>query len=346
VTAWRVFGQQPAVASLQHALESGRLSHAYLFTGPEGVGKRTLAIRLAQALLCPSEDEAVRPCLECRDCKKVEAAEAPDVEFVTIGGPCDIESHRDHRADGSTRIRICQVRRLQRLANLAPFHAPRRIFIVDTADDMQTEAATALLKTLEEPPETVLLVLLATDPDQLLPTIRSRCQELALRPMPHPALVAALREELQLDAGRAEELAIAANGRYGLAARLLRDPSMSQLYAAALDDLRRLVSAGRNERFDHAETLARRWYRDRGDVIATLDAWRGWWRALLYRAGTEATPPVPAPVALRGLEAVQRTRTHLRENTSAQLALEVLMLDLPVLAVAPEGEEARALAPA
>ena len=114
------------------------------------------------------------------------------MERITIGGPCDEEGHRDHVADGSTRIRICQARRLSKLANLAPFHASRRIFIIDTANDLQTEAAQSLLKTLEEPPGSALLILLAVDPDELLPTIRSRCREIALRPMPHAGCADAL----------------------------------------------------------------------------------------------------------------------------------------------------------
>ena len=193
---WGMFGQDAAVAALQQALDSDRLAHAYLFTGPDGVGKGTLARRLVAALLCEAAPDA-RPCLECRACRRVEAGETPDVERIAIGGVCDEggPAHRDHAADGSTRIRICQVRRLERVASLTPFQAPRRIFILDTADDLQREAAHALLKTLEEPPSSVLLILLATDVDELLPTVRSRCQELALRPMPDAALIAALTTE-------------------------------------------------------------------------------------------------------------------------------------------------------
>jgi DNA polymerase-3 subunit delta' len=344
-----MYGQDAAVAALRQALASDRLAHAYLFTGPEGIVKATLARRLVSALLCEAEP-AARPCLECRSCKRVEAGEAPDVERIMVGGVCDEggPAHKDHSTDGSTRIRICQVRRLERVASLTPFQAPRRIFILDSADDLQREAANALLKTLEEPPASVLLIVLATDVDELLPTVRSRCQELALRPMPHADLVTALREKPGLDPTTAEELADEAHGRYGLAVRLHTDPSLRMLHETAAADALRLASAGRNERLDYAATVAGRWSKERASVLETLDAWRWWWRARLLEAsrGTPSERACTPAQAVRALQAVQQTREHLLANTNPQLALEVMMLDLPVLAVEQREEDRQAVAPA
>ena len=363
---WALHGLEQPVAALRSALISGRLGHAYLLSGPEGVGKAALARRLAQALLCeqPADERpgGVDPCLECRACERVEAGEAPDVERVAIGGPCAEEGHKDHVADGSTRIRICQARRLTKLASLAPFHAPRRIFVIDTADDLQTEAGHALLKTLEEPPGSALLLLLATDPDELLPTIRSRCQELALRPMSRPALAEALAADLALEPAEANALAALGRGRYGLARRLHQDPSLRQLRETASQEIRRLCGASRNERFDYAARLAGNWRRERQSVLDTLDVWRWWWRdALAASAGLDAADPDAAdpdaedePPSMRvecspreaavALRATQRARQHLLENTNPQLVLEVLMLDLPVLEASnpePTRKEAR-----
>ena len=336
-------GQDEAVRALRHALDSGHFAHAYLLTGPAGVGKATLAKRLAQTLVCEADAEA-RPCRSCRACRHVEAGDYPDVEHIAIGGVCDEggPAHRDHAADNSTRIRICQVRRLERVASLAPYGAPRRIFIVDTADDLQREAAHALLKTLEEPPASVLLILLANDIDALLPTVRSRCQEIALRPMPHAVLAAALRAEYGLDEFAANRLAREAGGRYGLASRLHTDPSLAMLRETAAADAERLAAAGRNDRFDYAQTLAARWSKERASVLETLDAWRWWWRDRMYEAANAPGPTrCSAPEAVRALRAIDRARVHLLANTFPQLALEAMMLDLPVLAAA-HGEEARA----
>jgi len=360
-------GQQHAVGALRQALERDRLAHAYLFSGPRGVGRATLARRLAQALSC-ERPTGVDPCLECRPCRQIEAGTWPDFHVVRIGGICDESDHKDHAADGSTRIRICQVRRIARQSAMPQWNAnaastlafdlgdvddaggvpargrPQCVFVIDAAEDLQTEAAHALLKTLEEPPESALLVLIASDIDEVLPTIRSRCQELALRPLGRRELAEALVTE-GVDSERARDVADAAEGRYGLAQQLLQDPSLGVLRETTFEDIARLLGAGRNERFDYAAALGRRWTRERESVLTTLDLWRDWWRTALRRAAIESEPGQPGPRELvRALRAVQRAREHLLENTNPQLALEVMLLDIPrapQLAVAQQGEEMR-----
>ena len=350
--AWGMVGQEHAIASLRRALRDNHLSHAYLLSGPRGVGRATLARRLAQALCCENRvgEDGLDPCLECRPCRQIEAGSWPDVEHITIGGVCDERDHKDHVADGSTRLRVCQVRRIERVATVSPLRSPYRVFIIDAADDLQTEAAHALLKTLEEPPATALIVLTAGDVQELLPTIRSRCQELILRPVPVARLTQALIDEgVAPDA--ATEAATLSGGRYGLARQMLGDPSLAVLRETIAADIARLVAAGRNERFDYASTLARRWSRERESVMATLDGWRDWWRQALHAtvdtsgAASEASPWTPRQ-AVRALAAVQTAREHLLDNTNPQLALEVMLLDVPrarpgAAAATVDREEAR-----
>ncbi len=351
---WGVHGQDHAVAALRRAITSDQLAHAYLLVGPEGVGKATLARRFAQMLACDAREERdATPCLECRTCRAIEAGEAPDVGRIAIGGVCDETSH-DHSSDNSTRIRICQVRRLKRVSALAPFAAPRRIFVIDGANDLQTEAGHALLKTLEEPAAGVVLVMLATDLEDLLPTVRSRCQEIVLRPMSRSALVAAL-EAAGTEPFEAERVAPLARGRYGAAVTMLADPSLQVLREAVDADARRLARASRGERLDYAQQLSQNWLRERDSVLATVDMWAEWWRALLL-ATTNVEPSAElagevaacdAAQAAGGLTVVRRAREHLLANTNPQLALEVMMLDLPQLAApagAQDGNEARAAA--
>ena len=352
---WGMVGQEHAVRALRSALATGKRSHAYLFVGPHGSGRATLARRFARMLDCEAPvdgPEGAEPCGACRPCRQIEHGDWPDVEHIAIGGLCDARDHKDHQADGSTRIRICQVRRLERVASLAPMGSPFRVFVVDTADDLQPEAAHALLKLLEEPPAASIVILLATDVQELLPTVRSRCQELTLRPLSAPALAAALVERTDIDPGEAEEIARLARGRFGFALTLHADPALRVLRETATADLVRLASEGRNERFEFARTLGMRWSRERESVLATLDIWREAWRSALHRSahildgGDPALDCTPAE-ATRALLAVQTAREHLLDNTNAQLALEVMMLDLPRLAARQEanslpGEEGRA----
>jgi len=348
-TGWHLEGLDAPVAALKRAIDGGHLAHAYLFHGPPGVGKAALANRLAQALVTtPMADGSID--LDAPLVRRIEAGELPDVERLAVGGLCDDES--EERSAAATVIRICQIRRLHRLAALAPFQSPRRVFIVDTIDDIQSEAAHALLKVLEEPPAHVLLLLLANDVDEVLPTIRSRCQELSLRPMPVTDLAEALERRAHLPPDEAAETARDARGRFGLAMQLVQDPTLRVLREAVEADATRLATADRNVRFDYAATLSGNWRRERSSVIATLDLWGEWWRDALIGAaglgegvgtvqdGSEQPLRWSAADAVRALHAVRRAREHLLANVNPQLALEVMMLDLPIAASEPETEGA------
>lgn len=210
VTLGTLRGQPRVVELLRRALERGRVAHAYLFTGPEGCGKMTAALALASALNCdeaPGEGCGGR----CGPCAKIEAGLHPDVRVLQRQGAARI-------------IPIDTVRReVVTTVGLPPHEARARMFLVEEAGALQGPAANALLKTLEEPPARTHFVLATTAPDQLLPTIRSRCQRVAFQ-----ELAEDLRAELAEDHEGAEKVA-------SLAGRLLdaADGSLGDRLGAA-----------------------------------------------------------------------------------------------------------------
>ncbi|MEW5767745.1 MAG: DNA polymerase III subunit delta' [bacterium] len=166
----QIIGQAYAVTMLEKALQSKRLAHAYLFYGPEGVGKALTARALAKALNC--EEQYCLPDRPCSSCRKIEAGLHSDVEEI--------------KPEGSF-ILISQIREIRSRAAFKPLGREKRVFIIPEAERMTTEAANAFLVTLEEPPSETIIILMTRDYEAVLPTISSRCQGLRFSPLPYQA---------------------------------------------------------------------------------------------------------------------------------------------------------------
>jgi len=206
-----ILGQERAVSRLRRAVAAGRLAQAYSFVGPEGVGKRLTALALAQTVNCTERGAEAEACGACASCRKIAAGGHPD---VTLVGPGD-----------KSAIGIEQVREMAARAGRRAYEGAVKVWIVDPAERMQEPAANAFLKTLEEPPGASLFLLLTSTPSALLPTIRSRCQEVRFDLLAPEAL-----EEILARQGRpAESRPLAAALAGGSAARALAlDPEEVQ----------------------------------------------------------------------------------------------------------------------
>jgi DNA polymerase-3 subunit delta' len=323
---WGVVGHEQAVRALQHVLASGSLAHAYLFSGPHGIGKTTLARAFAAALLCTAD--GARPCGACRACRLVAAGHHPDVHVVESEAP-------------GANLKIEQVRELQHLLGLTPVEGRWRIAILRRFEEATPSAANALLKTLEEPPPYVVLIVLTRDAEQLLPTIVSRCQHLLLRPLPIATVEAALIERWNADGELARLVAHLTGGQVGTALRLLQDRQALQERRLRLDELEQLLTRPLRDRFHYAEKLAR----DDRAARETLTLWGSWWRdVLLLAAGASRAQlvNVDREATLRRhalrfgvaqsaamVAALRAASERLKRNAHPRLTLDVVMLDLP-----------------
>jgi DNA polymerase III subunit delta' len=337
-----LIAQERALGSLRAALRRGTLHHAYLFGGPEGTGKARAATLLAQAANCEGgapgpgglrED----PCGACGPCRKIEKGVHPDVLVLAAertmakAGRWEPKSGRTPSKD----IVVDQVRDLvdHRLA-LKRFEGRRRFVLVDPADAMNPPAQNALLKTLEEPPDDTTLVLVASSPDALLPTIRSRCLRVPFAPIPDTAIAARLEREGR--SGEEARLAAAlAGGSFGRALALDGEALAARrdavLAAAALDpdDAGAWLAyaaehGGDREAAGELCELLLLWLRD---VLATQASPAASLALAGLAEATRTTAGAISPAeALRRRREVSRTAAALRQNASPVLALERLLI--------------------
>jgi DNA polymerase-3 subunit delta' len=336
-----VIAQERALSSLRAALRRGTLHHAYLFGGPEGIGKALAARLLAQAANCVGGVEGAHgyredPCGRCAPCHKIEKGMHPDVtvlseERVMVkAGRWEARSGRTPSRD----IVVDQVRDLvDHRLSMARFEGRRRFVVIDPADAMNPQAQNALLKTLEEPPEDTTLVLVASSPDSLLPTIRSRCLRVPFGPVPADAIAERLVAEGYAH-DRARLAAALSGGSLGRALALdddelvARREAVERVAGLASDDPSGWLETARaeGEKREEAEALCELllvWLRDvavvqaGGDALALAD---------LDGATRRIARAIPPGEALRRRDEVRRTLGGLRQNAQPVLALERLFI--------------------
>lgn len=227
-------GQDEVVNRFRTALDNGRLASTFLFVGPDGCGKRSLALKLAQSFLCERvAEEHLAPCGECPACKQAMAGTHPDIDV--IAKPEDKSSiplemligDKEHRMREGLCFRI----------SLKPFSGRRKIAIIDDADYLFHEGANCLLKTLEEPPPRSVLILLGTSEQRQLPTIRSRCQVVRFRPLAADDVATILIEQrLTDDSAAAQRAASMAGGSVSAVVRML-NPELGDFRNELLQNL-------------------------------------------------------------------------------------------------------------
>lgn len=314
-----IIGHDHNIKLLQRSIERGRLHHAYIFSGPGGIGKKLTAISLAKALNCLEME--TDSCGRCIPCRKIEAGNHPDVKIV--------------EADGQV-IKIDQIRELQRELQFRPFEGKKRVFIIDSADRMGLPASNSLLKTLEEPPKDSVLILVTANFHSLLPTIVSRCQRLSFSSLPIPDVEQMLVEKKGVDAATAHIIAAVSEGSIG--------DALGEDEASILEERERVFTGftGLKDRgmigiFKQAEEMAKD--DDLGEMLKVLKVLyrdmavlKGGGRGIINsdmvsRIGDEARD-MPMDAILNGFDLISETEGLIKRNINKQLALEVMMMRL------------------
>ena len=316
-----VFGHAELLSGLERAAREGRPPQALLMVGPRGVGKRTVGLRVAQALLCMAE-AASWPCGACRACRLTADGAHPDL----------------HRVESPLRIEAA--RELQSALALAPAEGPWRVALLPEIESASIGAANSLLKLLEEPPRHAVLLLSAVAAEEVLPTIRSRARRVRLRALAPPVATQALEQGWGIDSAQASRLARWSGGCLGRALEIAADDDAVAARDAWLSSLERILGAGPAERLALAAALAR----DRDVLPSGLALWNGWWRDALHlclgvdgamvhqerRDALEAAAgALDARRGVAAVRAVERALEALAAHANPQLTLEVLLLDLP-----------------
>lgn len=316
----RIIGHERQKDFLRRTLAHRRLAHAYLFEGPDGVGKRLTALALARAVFCETGDG----CGRCTPCRKVDHNNHPDLQIVEPDGQ---------------QIKIEQIRELQKSLSYRPVEAARRICLIDQADRMNPAAANSLLKTLEEPSAETLIILLSARPEALLTTVLSRCQRLPFSRLPQRCIETTLSEQRGYAGREAHIIAALADGSFQSA--LDRDPAF--FLEQRIDILKRVTALSAASTLPLLE-LAKELAAEKESIPQTLELLQAFYRDLLhYRYGRpieslvnidlqEKIRRVAArediPSLLRKLEAVNSSLRHLERNVNPQLNMEVLLLRL------------------
>lgn len=336
MSGWdNIVGHDWAVQLLSAAIKNGRIGHAYLITGPQQIGKSTLARTFAQALNC-EEPIASRPCGECRSCRLIAQDHHPDIHLLSP----EVSDR------GKSVIKVDQIRALQRQLQLSTLEGRYRIAILKQFDAANPSAANAFLKTLEEPPPGVILLLTAADADSLLPTISSRCRTITLRPLGSETIEQSLMTQWGVAPDDALLLAHLADGRPGWAIEASEHEQILQTRQQNLNQLHEALEGKRVRRFVLAEKLSR----NPGKLPQLLRTWLSWWRDLSLVAYGQGTVNPSVPISnidqqrvledlagvwstesiVQNLAATGQAIQYLAQNANTRLVMENLLLGYPL----------------
>ena len=320
-----IIGQEQLKEHLQNAIAMNKVSHAYIINGERSSGKEFVAKVFAAALQC--EKGGIEPCGECHSCIQAKSGNQPDIIFVSHDKPNSI-GVEDIRAQINNDIGI------------KPYSSPRKVYIMNEGEKMTVQAQNALLKTLEEPPEYAVILILTANVESLLPTILSRCVVLNMKPVPDHKVKKYLMEELEIPDYKANICVAFARGNIGKAKMLASSEEFEKVKEGAVTlvkyindmDISEVVKAIRKiseYQFDVTDYLdiLSVWYRDALLFKATKDA-----NSLIFKNELQYIRKVADRSTYEGIEtivkALQQAKRRLEANVNFDLTMELLLLTI------------------
>ena len=311
---------------------------SYLFAGPAHIGKKYIAKLFAKILIC--NQDVIINC-DCKDCNDINRDLHGDVINIDIGGLCDLtdSNHRDHSEDGSKRIRICQIKRIERLALLSPSRSKNKIFIINNLDLMTDESANALLKTLEDAPHSSVFLLLTNNLEQVARTVKSRCHVLNIDPINSKKLQSLLVEKFSTDEINAEDIVKLSRSKLNVANDFFSNEESMNLFRQAINDIEKIISFDSIQRLEYAEKFSVTYRKQPEDFFQIIRYWEDWFRWHLYKINELNCAPsflskfyaFEVRQILCTLQALFNVKNELKMNVNPLLSLEVFLLGLPKL---------------
>ncbi len=320
-----ILGQEQIVSHMKNAIGSGNVSHAYIISGEKGSGKKMIAKTFAAAILCESgQDE---PCMQCRSCRQILGDNNPDLKYIT------------HEKPGL--ISVNEIReQLNNDISVKPYSRPKKIYIIDEAEKMNEQAQNALLKTIEEPPEYAVIMLLTVNEKMFLQTILSRCIRLQMKPVAKKDIIKLLVDKHGASYELAETAASFADGVCGKAIDYIENEKFTDMKREIIKLVTRIgrMDAGQ------IHTQVKAWKEAKDELLDRISLLEIWYRDVLVAktAGAEdmlffkdeATDVFGAAtdLSVRGItkktEAIKLFKNRMNANVNMEAALFLMFLSL------------------
>lgn len=320
-----IIGHEEIIRHLQNAMKTGKVSHSYIFTGRPGSGKKLLATTYAMTLQC--EAGGTEPCQKCDSCKKALGKNHPDIIMV------------NHEKPGTISIDEIREQVIHDVA-IKPYSSPHKIYIIPDAEMMTVQAQNALLKTIEEPPEYAVIMLLTSNVDALLPTIQSRCVTINTKPISKEEIAGYLVSHLSMEQEQADIAAGFCQGNMGKAIRFANSTDFQEMKEDTLHLLKNVEHMDVSEIVDSIRIFSQKkgmiddyldlmllWYRDVLMFKVTKDANLLLYRDQFHNISHQASMHTYESIE-NILQAIDKARVRLGANVNFDVTMELMALTM------------------